>query len=411
MPSFTTLTYLVLMFIALYFFFFYIVLIIRNKHRIFYYPKYKKLFSLTILIPAHNEEKTIQGTIEAIFNTDYPGLKEVIVINDGSTDNTLKMIKEIMGKYENLKLINKKNTGKADSLNQGIKIATGELIGVVDADSYPYPDAIRKIIGFFNDEKMGAVTSTVFVRNKDTFLSKIQAIEYAILAWTRKILSFVDAVYVTNGPLSIYRKSALIEVGGFDRNTVTEDIDVTWNMLRHGYHTNMCLDSFVTTSVPLKVKDWWRQRERWGIGGIQALIKYRKSFLKHGMLGMFIIPFVSITIVLSMFVFLFSIYIILKKIMLFFFSTQYSLLAKTYIFNTKDMNLHPSILIFFMLVLFITAFVYSRYILIILGKKKGEWEDLRNIFKRMFYLLVYLTIYPLVWFSSIYRLIKKDFRW
>lgn len=412
MPEIVTTIYLILMFIALYFFFFYIILILRNKHRIFDYPKPKKNYSLSILVPAYNEEKTIADTVKHLFESDYENIVEVIIINDGSTDDTAGVVKKLKKKYPKLKFLDKKiNSGKADSLNQAIKIAKGELIAVTDADSYPDKTAVRKMIGFFNDKKVGAVTSAVFVRNKKSFFAKIQAIEYIVLAWTRKLLDFVDSVYVTNGPLSIYRKSGVHEVGGFDTKTVTEDIDITWNLLDHGYKTKMCLDAFVTTTVPLKFKVWWRQRERWGIGGLQAIFKYKKSIFKKGMFGFFVIPFVSLSILLSISVFLFGLYIISQKFILTYLSTRYSLFANTAIFRAQDINLHPSMLIFFTLVLFITAFIYSRYILTVLGKRKGDWDEIRNLFKRLFYLLIYLTLYPLIWFSSIYRMIKGDYKW
>ena len=92
---------------------------------------------------------------------------------------------------------------------------------------------------------MGAVTSFVGVRNKENnFFAKIQSIEYLIMGWTRKLFDFIDSVWCTNGPLSLYRKSYILKVGGFDLNTVTEDIDITWNMLNHNYKTSMCLCMF-----------------------------------------------------------------------------------------------------------------------------------------------------------------------
>jgi len=411
MPNFITTTYLILMFIALYFFFFYILLIIRNKNKIFEYPELTKHYSVSVLIPSYNEENTIKETVESIFNSDYDNIVEVIVINDGSKDKTVQVVKNLQKKYINLRFLDKPNSGKADSLNQAIKIAKGEIIAVVDADSYPDKESIKKLVGYFDDTNVGAVTSAVFVRNKENLLSKIQQIEYIVLAWTRKLLDFIDSVYVTNGPLSMYRKKFLLEIKGFDTKTVTEDIEVTWHLLSKGYKSKMCLSAFVTTTSPSTFKKWWRQRERWGIGGLQAIFKYRKNFLKNGMFGFFVIPFVSLTILLSISVFIFGIYIISKNFFQTYLATKYSFLANTYIFSLQEINLYPSILIFFTAVLFVTAFFYNRYILNTLGAKKGEWEEVKNLFNRMFYLLIYLTLYPIIWFSSMYRMIKGDYRW
>src|SRR3989338_11051234 len=126
MPDLITTVYLAFMFIALYFFSFFVILTIKNKKKLFTYPSPRTDFSITVLIPAYNEEDSIIDTVGHVMNSDYPKDKlEVIVINDGSTDNTEKVIEKLIKKYNNLKLINKKNSGKADSVNIGISQANG----------------------------------------------------------------------------------------------------------------------------------------------------------------------------------------------------------------------------------------------------------------------------------------------
>ena len=400
------------MFIALYLFFFFIILVLKNKDKIFDYVIPKKTYKISVLIPSYNEEKTIKETVEAVLNSNYDKkYMEVIVINDGSKDNTSKIVKKLMKKYKNLKLIDKENSGKADSLNNAIKVAKGELIAVVDADSYPKENSIKKLTGFFNDEKVGAVTSAVLLKHKRKFLEKFQAIEYVLMAWTRKLLDFIDAVYVTNGPLSMYRKKVLVEVGGFDTKTVTEDIEITWRILSFGYKTRMCLDAIVYTSAPNKFVNWYRQRERWGIGGIQAILKYKKIFLKKGIIGFFVIPYVSLSILLNMGVFIFGFYLITRALLSSFLSIAYSYTAQTALIRMQDLNLNPSILIFFTLILFITSWFYGRFVLRIMKNKDMGDQEFWKVFNRLFYMLIYLGLYPIVWFTSIYRIIKGDYGW
>jgi len=400
------------MFVALYFFSFFIILTIKNKDKLFDYPKPRKDFFISVLTPAYNEEDTIRDTIEHIMELEYPKNKiELIVLNDCSTDNTSKIIKELMKKYKNLKLIeNKTNLGKAKSLNIGIKKARGELIAVVDSDSFPSKNSLQKLTGFFSDPKMGAVTSFVRVRNKEkNRLAKIQSIEYLIMGWSRKLLDFIDSVYVTNGPLSVYRKSYVNKVGGFDPTTVTEDIDITWNMMYHGYKTGMCLGADVSTVAPSSYKQWFKQRMRWGMGGLQAISKYRKIFFKKGMFGAFVLPFVSFSIVMSLLTFMFSIYLVLK-----FFATRlltagYSLSTDSAIFSLQDINLYPSVIIFFFVVLFTLSTAYAWYVL-----NKTEYEqniNTKKFFNILFYTVLYLSIYPVVWFASIYKFARNDLRW
>jgi cellulose synthase/poly-beta-1,6-N-acetylglucosamine synthase-like glycosyltransferase len=411
MPEFVTLVYLSFTFVALYFFSFFIILTLKNRKELFSYPEPKKNYTISVLIPAYNEQDSIEDTINHIMASNYPKENlEMIAINDGSTDNTLKILKSLEKRYTNLKLINKKNSGKADSLNQGIELAKGELIAVVDSDSFPSPDSLRKLTGYFNDPKMGAVTSFVSARNQEkNFLAKIQSAEYLILGWSRKLLDFIDSVYVTNGPLSLYRKSFAEKVGGFDIKTVTEDIDITWNMLYHGYKTGMCLDARVTTVVPHRFKIWFAQRTRWGVGGLQAIAKYRKMMFRKGMFGMFVVPYVSFSIIMSIVAFTFSLYLILQFILTRFLATGYSIATDSTVFRFQEINLYPSVIFFFMVVLFTLSLSYYWYV----QTKTNQYSasSIRKFFNTLFYILVYLAIYPIVWFSSIYKFIRKDYGW
>lgn len=398
------------MFVGIYMFSFFIILTVKNRKELFSYPEPNLNYKITILTPAHNEEDSITATIEHIMSLDYPKDKlEVIAINDGSTDNTLNILKNLKLKYPILKIIDKKNSGKANSLNIGIEQATGELVAVIDSDSFPHPDSLKKLTGFFSNPQMGAVTSFVKVRNKDKGLfPKLQSLEYLFMGWNRKLLDFVDSVYVTNGPLSMYRKEFMVKIGGFDHNSVTEDIDITWNMLNHGYKTGMCLDAHVTTITPEKLKPWFRQRTRWGLGGLQALQKYKTMFFKKGMFGSFIMPYVSFSIILSLATFFFTFYLLFKSFLTRSLITGYSIATESSLISLQEVNLYPSVIIFFFIVLFTLSVSYSTYILKV---TKYETISVKKIFIMFFYILVYLTIYPTIWLASIYRFLKKDYKW
>lgn len=414
MPDTITTLYLILMFISLYMFAFFIMLTIKNRKALFSYPALHRTPLVSILIPAYNEEDSIEETIAHVMALDYDHNKlEVIVLNDGSKDKTSSIVKRLLKKYSNLKLIDKENSGKAKSLNIGVAQCKGELVAVVDSDSFPSKGSLRKLVGFFEDPLMGAVTSFVRVRNYEhNFLARIQGIEYLIMGWTRKLLDFVDSVYVTNGPLSLYRKEYIRKVGGFDHTTVTEDIDITWNMLSHGYRTSMCMDASVTTIAPHKFGSWFKQRTRWGLGGLQAIVKYRKLFFRKGMFGAFILPFVSISILLSLFTFIFSSYLLFKFFLTKFLAAGYSISSNVAIFTMSDVNLYPSVLLFYFFIIFTLSLTYSSYILF-----KTDYEGIRRsfgvkrLFTILFYMFFYLTLYPAVWFTSIYRYLRRDNTW
>ncbi|MBU1988233.1 MAG: glycosyltransferase family 2 protein, partial [Nanoarchaeota archaeon] len=216
-------------------------------------------------------------------------------------------------------------------------------------------------------------------------------------------------VYVTNGPLSLYRKKYILEVGGFDPATVTEDIDITWNMLYHGYKTGMCLDADVSTVAPNNYKVWFKQRMRWGMGGLQAISKYRKMFFRKGMFGAFILPFVSFSIIMSLLTFIFSIYLVFKFLAVRFLTVGYSITTDSAIFKLQEINLYPSVIIFFFVVLFTLSTIYSWYVL---NKTKYEQNiTTKKFFNILFYTIVYLSVYPIVWFASIYKFARKDLTW
>ncbi len=399
--------YLGYMFVSIYFLSLFLFLYFSNKKRLFEYPEAKKRYSISVLVPAWNEEKTIKDTIERIFEVDYP-IRELIVLNDGSTDNTKRIVKELMKKYPRLKLINKKNTGKGDSLNYGIGIAGGELIVVVDADSYPDKDSFRKLVGFFDDKKVGAATCVFIPRNANNFIEKMQLIEYNVISFTRKLLGYVDAIYVTPGPLAMYRKSALKEVKGFDSKNMTEDIEVTWKLTYAGYERRMCLATNATTTVPSSMRGWYRQRRRWNVGGLQCIAKYKKSFLKRGMLGLFILPFFVLQLFLGALGLGILFYLIITRIISNYLLVTYSIPVGVPVLTMDSIFITPSFLNYLGVILFGVGLLFT---ILVLSIMKDTVLKKQNIFNILFYSIIYLTAYPFIMISAVYNYFKREKKW
>ena len=405
-------TYLTLMFIALYLFSLFTILTIKNHKELYSSPKPNKNYSVSIVIPCYNEGSTIIGNLETILKQDYQNIKKIIVVDDCSTDDSFKVIKKFAKKHPKIIVVQTpKNTGNAaGAKNYGAKFVKTELIGFSDADSFLEKKAISNMVGFFNNPKISAVTSFVPIRNRNaTYLTKIQSLEYMFMGFLRKILDFVDAVYVTTGPLSIYRKSTFDKVKGFDEKNLTEDLEITWHMLSEGYSTAMSLASRVSTEAPTKIKPWFNQRTRWGLGGLQSISKYKKAFFTKGLFGAFVLPFVIVSIVVSIFTFLFSTYLLTKSLITTALTTFKSTAYNAPIFNFAEFSYHPSILIFYLLILLVSSMTFYHYIL---SKTKHEDKlSIKRFFNMLFYLLVYGTLYPIVWFKAIYRYIIKDYKW
>jgi biofilm PGA synthesis N-glycosyltransferase PgaC len=395
-----TILYLVYTFIAFYFLTLHALIYIQNKKQIYEIIPPNKTRTLSIVIPCYNEEKSIARTIQAHIDTNYQGLKQIIVSDDCSTDTSPQIIKQFQTKYPNLVKYVKtpKQTGNAaGAKNYGAQFVTTELIGFSDSDSIPKPDTTTNMIGYFNDPKVGAITSRVLVKGKQNYLTRSQAIEYKIIAFTRKILGFIDSIYVTNGPQSIYRKTAFDQIGGFDKNNLTEDIEITWNFVAHGWKIKMAIPAIVYTYPPTTIKQWFKQRIRWNVGGIQTVAKYRKKIAKCGMLGLFIMPYFTLSWILGITGLFFMTYRLSKYIITKILVAKYSVAANVALIQMDNFTLNPSILFYFGMLLFTLGMTYSLTALFH-SRKKGEIfsHPIRDIF---IYSIFYLIMYPplLIW--------------
>ena len=259
--------------------------------------KLGRLPSVSVLIPAYNEEATLGKTIRSVLSIDYPKkLLEIIVINDCSTDRTGDIAGGFGSKVKVLD--NKENRGKAYSLNSGIRVAKGELVACLDADSVVERGIIRKMIGYFADANVGAVTPALNVYRTRNLLEKIQHVEYLLNVFLRKTLAMMDAVHVTPGVFTIYRKSILREVGGFDVGNLTEDMEIALKLHKAGYSIENNMEARSYTYCPDKWGSLFRQRIRWYRGAIHNSVKYRGMFFnpKYGNLGVFLLPFNFISV-------------------------------------------------------------------------------------------------------------------
>jgi cellulose synthase/poly-beta-1,6-N-acetylglucosamine synthase-like glycosyltransferase len=392
---------LIFVFVGVYFTFLFILLFFAHKKRIFHRPKIRKFPSVSIIIPAHNEEDNIKDTVENVKKMKYPKNKEIIVVDDGSTDKTFEVAKEIKG----IKIIKKEREGKANALNFGLKHAKGEIVVCIDSDSYPEENALLKTVPFF-EKNVAAVTTSVFVKSAKGILERLQEIEYIMIAWSRKLFEYLDAIYVTPGPMSLYRKDILQKIGGFDEKNLTEDIEIAWRLIKYNYKIKMDLDTKVYTNAPKTIKKWWHQRLRWNIGGLQTTAKYFNLFMKKefGNVGTFLLPLFSISYVLSIVGILFLIYIGFNGV-------RY--LIGSYIFGFNPIGhflfyLMPDLFFIFVIISFVlTAF----FIKINFRTMKSVVEFPKNLPNLLLYVFVYICIFPFNLLHSSINFITKKYEW
>lgn len=410
--SFIDGVFFVYIFIGLYMLSLWFFIYFPNRKKIFDYPK-GKIENVSIVMPCYNEGKFIGGAIESLLEMDYPKDKlEIIVVDDKSTDNSVEVVRRYEKKYSNVKLIvNKINSGgAAEPTNIGVRAAKYDYIAVTDADSRPAKDSLKKMIGFLQkDEKVGAVTCAVLSEKPESFMQKLQAIEYVVIGFGRKLLDLVGAVYVTPGPFALYDKKKLLEIGLFDRKNMTQDIEIVWRMMSYGYKARMSLDAKVYSETPRKFRQWWKQRIRWNIGGTQTLMKYKYMLFRKGMLGNFIVPFFSLSLFLGIFGLGIFGYLLVRRALVSYLSTKYSLAASASVVALQDLTFAPSILNFLGGALFILGIGFTLLGLWIINEKHVKIN--KNIFNMAFYMIVYLAVYPFIMVHALYKLSRGKYSW
>ncbi len=252
---------------------------------------------VSLIVPMWNEEKTIGATLDSLIDMKnaYGGEMEIIVIDDRSSDRSLEVVREYNRKYPFVRPYMKEGKqGKSESLNQGIEISRYQLVGCVDADSYPRADALGHAVGVFRDPRVGAVTTMLVVNRPRGVVEWFQQVEYIFSNFILTALDALNAVFVARGPLSLFRKDVMEKIGGFMSSdiTPTEDMEITFRIRKAGYTIRVAGQSKVYTTVMPTWRNLFWQRMRWNRGTLVNFWLHRDMFLdtRYGMFGMFVLP-------------------------------------------------------------------------------------------------------------------------
>jgi len=242
----------------------------------------RELPPISVLVPAYNEGQVLERALTSLMQLDYPEY-EVLVIDDGSTDDTLEIAAQWEGQRGPglFRVITKPNGGKASSLNAGIAHSLHPLILCMDADSYLEPRTLLMAARHFSDPNVGAVAGNVKVENRGTIVTRLQALEYIEgLNMPRRAQGFIAAVNIVPGPVGMFRREALEEVGGYDTDTFAEDADLTLKMMAAGWRVEYEDQAIAWSEAPETWRDLTQQRYRWTRGILQALRKRKGIFLR-----------------------------------------------------------------------------------------------------------------------------------
>ncbi len=247
----------------------------------------------SVVIAAYNEGKVIAATLHALLKTDYLGELEVVVVNDGSHDNTSQVVEEIAAVDPRLRLIQQENHGKARALQRGIAATRHPLIVFIDADTHCQKETLSKLLAPFGDAQIGAVSGHAKVGNLRTFIAKCQALEYTVgFNLDRRAYNRWNCITVVPGAISAIRKAAIEQAGGLSLETLAEDTDLTLALHKERQRIVYVPGAIAWTEAPETVRALARQRFRWAYGTLQCLWKHRDMVFnpKYRALGWFSLP-------------------------------------------------------------------------------------------------------------------------
>ncbi|KUP04414.1 glycosyltransferase [Bacillus coahuilensis m2-6] len=365
--------------------------------------KLRSLPTVSVLVPAHNEEVVIEDTIKAMLKLRYPKDKlEIIIINDNSSDGTGAIADRYARRYPFLKVLHTRpphaGKGKSGALNQGYNMSSGEIVVVYDADNTPEPDAVTYLVmGLVNDQKAGAMVGKFRVINAhQSLLTRFINIETITFQWLAQAGRwFWFKLSTIPGTNFAIRRSILEELGGWDEKALSEDTELSIRVYNLGYHIRFFPAAITWEQEPETWRVWWKQRTRWARGNQYVIAKYIFSFMKLKRKRVF----------LDLFYFLFTYFLFL-----------FSVLVSDVIFVMNfafDFNLAIGPVSLALLVL--AFLLYVTEVLVALSIERGQL----TVKNALIVMLMYFT-YSQVWIAlvvySLYLetkrvLLKQESKW
>lgn len=337
---------------------------------------------VSVLIPAYNENKDIERCIRSVYDTSYSN-KEIIVIDDGSTDGTSDIVTELIsniGTETEVKLIRQRNSGKGSALNNGIKYTKGELVMVLDADSTVSTSSMSKMVAHFEDEDVIALAARTHIDRYKNFVGLLQRLEFIYAFELKKSLPMLNINIIVGGVGSTFRKSALLAVNGYDKDTQTEDMDLTMKLISYfGNKKRMvgyASDVDVYTPPVKNFKQLVNQRFRWRLGFEQVLFKHRELIFNRNtkyskLLTFYMLPMAVLGEILAVINTSLTLYVIFY--LLYYFSinswlSNMQLLLPLFVFITilltieSDRIIDRGFISFLSLFLVIPWFIYAQFL-------------------------------------------------
>lgn len=373
-----------------------------------------ELPKVSVIIPAYNEEKTIQLTIDSILKSDYPKNKlDILVVDDGSSDKTYE--KALKYKDKGVRIFKQEvNGGKGKALNRGIKESKGDFIFTMDADTTVDKKSLKIMTRYFKNPEVVSVTPAMVTRETKTIVQRVQSVEYLTGLFLRKTFAALNAIHITPGAFSAYRKSFFEKHGGYDEDNITEDLEIALRIQYHKYKIENAPEAPAYTIPPADFNSLLKQRRRWYAGLIKNTWNYKKLFGKeYGDMGIFVLPISWIGIFFAVFLTIYYTVEITNNLIseaLFYSSINFDIFNQiefnTYLFERIFFQIFTTAAIWFILIFLIMIFFYLRYA----TKKIGKTESLYlNV---LLFMALFAVLFGIWWVVSIiYVVFNRKVSW
>jgi cellulose synthase/poly-beta-1,6-N-acetylglucosamine synthase-like glycosyltransferase len=364
-------------------------------------------------MPMWNEEKHLEWTLKSVFNLDYPKNKlKVICVNDGSTDNTLSLLKKLNKIYD-FKIIDKKNGGKHTALNEALKTVETPFFACLDVDCYVESGALKSLLVEFDSPNVAAVMPILKVNNPRNILQRVQWLEYMINIFYKYAMGKLDCVHVTPGPLSIYRTKIIKKLGCFKKAHMTEDLEMALRLQNNNYKLKQSLSAIVYTETPKTLGNFISQRTRWYQGTLLNIKDYKHLLFnkKYGDFGSFHMPLVAVTGILTLIGVLVAIYLLIKNLYLTIkraYLTHFDFITyiNSFRWNFSLIDLDWQVL-FMTSILFFLVFVVIYFAMTSSRERLSVLLHIKFFFMFLYYFLLWSFLMGLVWAKVVFKIVTN----
>jgi len=242
--------------------------------------------AVSVIIPAYNEAAGIAATVRSMAASRYRGRLEIIVVDDGSTDDTAAIARGLG--IPDVRVITQANAGKPGALNRGMAEARSEILVLVDGDTVFEHGTIERLVTPLQDPEIGAVSGNTKVGNRGGFIGGWQHLEYVMgFNLDRRMYDMLGIMPTVPGAIGAFRRRALYHVGGVSHDTLAEDTDLTMALCRTPWRIVYAAEAITWTEAPASLRQLWKQRYRWSYGTMQAMWKHRRAVIERGRSGRF----------------------------------------------------------------------------------------------------------------------------